>query len=48
MLKNKILLFNSKDKHPQYSLHGRELEMVEDAKYLGVIIQSGMKFTAHI
>ena len=30
------------------SLHGHELEIAEEAKYLGVIIRSTMKFTAHI
>ena len=40
--KNKILLFSS------YLLHEHELEIVEEVKYLGVIIQSDMKFTAHI
>ena len=33
---------------PLYSLYGHELEIVEKVKYLGVIIQSDMKFTAHI
>ena len=40
--KNKILLFSS------YLLHEHELEIVEEVKYLGIIIQSDMKFTAHI
>ena len=43
-----MLLFNSRGKFPRYSLHGHELEIVEEVKYLGVIIQSDMKFTAHI
>ena len=46
--KNKILLFNIRGKFPRYSLFGDELEIVEEVKYLGVIIQSDMKFTAHI
>ena len=46
--KSKILLFNSRDKLPHYSLHEHELEIVGEVKYLGVIIQSDMKFTAHI
>ena len=46
--KSKILLFNSKGKLPHYSLRGHELETVEEVKYLGAIIQSDMKFTAHI
>ena len=46
--KCKILLFNIRDKFPRYSLHGQELEIVEEVKYLGVIIWSDMKFTAHI
>ena len=47
--KSKILLFNIRDKFPLYSLHGHELEIVEEVKYLGIIIQSdNMKFTAHI
>ena len=46
--KSKILFFNSKGKLPHYSLHGHELEIVEEVKYLDVIIQSDMKFTAHI
>ena len=46
--KSKILLFNYRGKFPHYSLHGDELEIVEEVKYLGIIIQSNMKFTAHI
>ena len=46
--KSKILLFNSRGKLPHYSLHGHKLEIVEEVKYLGVIILSDMKFTAHI
>ena len=46
--KSKILLFNSKGKLPHYSLHGHELEIVEELMYLGVIIQSDMKFTAYL
>ena len=46
--KSKILLFNSRCKLPHYSLHGHELKIVEEVKYHGVIIQSDMKFTAHI
>ena len=46
--KSKILLFNNRDKFPRYSLYGHELEIVEEIKYLGVIIQSDMKLTAHI
>ena len=48
VMKSKILLFNSKSKLSQYSLHGHELEIIEVVKYLGVIIQSDMKFTAYI
>ena len=29
-------------------IHGHKLDIVEKVKYLGVIIQSDMKFTAHI
>ena len=48
-MKSKILLFNSKSKLSQYSLHGHELEIIEVVKYLGVIIQSvSLKFTAYI
>ena len=43
--KSKILLFNNRGKFPRYSLHGHELEIVEEVKYLEVIIQSDMKFT---
>ena len=46
--KSKILHFNSKGKLPHYSLHRPELEIVEEVKYLGVIIQSDMKFTAYL
>ena len=46
--KSKILLFNNRGKFPRCSLHGHELEIVEEVKYLGIIIQSDMKFTAHI
>ena len=46
--KSEILLFNYRGKFPHYSLHGDELEIVEEVKYLGIIIQSNMKFTAHI
>ena len=42
------LLFNNRGKFPRYSLHGHELEIVEEVKYLGVSIQSDMKFTAQI
>ena len=45
---SKLLLFNSRGKLPHYSLYVHELEIVEEVKYLGVIIQSDMKFTAHI
>ena len=45
---NQILLFNNRGKFPHYSLHGHKLEIVEEVKYLGVIIRSDMKFTAHI
>ena len=38
----------TKIKFPRYSLHGDELEIVEEVKYLGVIIQSDIKFTAYI
>ena len=34
------MFFNSKGKLPHYSLHGHELEIVEEVKFLGVIIQS--------
>ena len=46
--KSKILLFNCKGKLPHYSLHRNELQIVEEVKYFGVMIQSDMKFTAHI
>ena len=46
--KSKILLFNSKSELSHYSLHGHKLEIVEEVKYLGAIIQSDTKFTAHI
>ena len=46
--KNKILLFNNRGKFPHYSLHRYELKIVEVVKYLGVVIQSDMKCTAHI
>ena len=46
--KSKILLFNCKGKLSHYSLHGHKLEIVEEVKYLGAIIQSDIKFTAHI
>ena len=46
--KSKILLFNSKGELPHYSLHDHEQEIVEEVNYLGVIIQSDMKFTAQI
>ena len=46
--KSKILLFNSKSELSHYSLHGHKLEIVEEVKYLGVIIQSDMKCPAHI
>ena len=46
--KSKFLLFNSRGKLPHYALHRHELDIVEELKYLGVIIQSDMKFTAHI
>ena len=42
------MFFNSKGKLPHYSLHGHELEIVEEVKYLEVIFQSDIKFTAHI
>ena len=38
----------SKGKLLHNSLHGHELEIVEEVNYLEVIIQSYMKFTAHI
>ena len=43
-----ILLFNSRSKFPHYSLHGHELEILGEVKYLGVTIQSDMTFTAYI
>ena len=55
--KSKILLSSSKSKLPHYSLHGHELEILlhgheleilQEVMYLGVIIHSDMKFTAHI
>ena len=46
--KNKILLFNNRGKFPRYSLHGHELEILGEVKYLGVTIQSDMTFTAYI
>ena len=46
--KSKILLFSSKSKLPHYSLLGHELKILEEVKYRGVVIQSDMKFTAHI
>ena len=41
--KSKIFLFNSRLTPTQLTL-----EIVGEVKYLGVIIQSDMKFTAHI
>ena len=41
--------FNIKGELPHYSLHGRELEILEEVKYIGsFIIQLDMKFTVHI
>ena len=45
--KSKILLFNNRGNLPHNSLHEHELQIVEEVKYLGFIIQSDMKFTAH-
>ena len=42
------MLFNNKGEPPPYPLYEHELEIVEEIKYLGVITQSGMKFTVHI
>ena len=46
--KSQILLFNNKGKLPHYSILGYQLEIVEEVKYLRVIIQSDIKFTTHI
>ena len=48
VMKSKILLFTNKGKLPHYSLHGHEPKIVGEVKYLGVISESYMKFTAHI
>ena len=43
------LAFNIKGELPHYSLHGCELEILEEVKYIGsFIIQLDMKFTVHI
>ena len=47
-LQKQILLFNSKGGVQHYSLQGHKLNIIEEAKYLGVIFQSDMKLTTHI
>ena len=46
--KSNIITFNDKSPPPQYLLGGQALVSVEKAKYLGVIIQSDMRFNTHI
>ena len=46
--KSKLLLLNITGELPHYSFHDHELKIVEEVKYLKVIIQSDMNFTAHI
>ena len=48
--RSSILTFNQKPSSSKadYLLNGAHLEVAQEAKYLGVIIQSDLKFNTHI
>ena len=45
-----VLVFNSSrsSPHTSYTLDGNPLQITQETKYLGVVIQSNLKFTNHI
>ena len=50
MLTNAVLVFNPIQSSPQasYTLDSNPLQITQETKYLGVVIQSDLKFTTHI
>jgi hypothetical protein len=45
-----VMTFNQRKESPQadYTLAGVQLEVVDETKYLGVVLQSNLKFNSHI
>ena len=45
-----VLVFNPSQSSPyaNYTLYGNSLQITQETKYLGVVIQSDLKFTNHI
>ena len=43
-----VLVFNPSQSSPFASLDGNPLQITQETKYLGVIVQSDLKFTNHI
>jgi len=46
--KCKFIVFGKQEHLPTYSIGGHKLECVEETKYLGVTMQSNLKFNTHI